>query len=314
MSTTVAKPTAVDSNITENHLPRSHSPEQLGDDINSPEPSASTSNDTIVNPIDTYHTKSIPIKKSTRFGSFFSSSSSRSNSKVVIDHPVVSTDLQPSNLPPSSTPIRRRSSSGAQSFLSVDNNSTDSPLQKSPSHHKFGKSIGHLISSPASWTRKHLHHHHNHSVSEPCSPSSQVPKLAEKYGEYIKPSKKSSNKASGATNKNNIGSGATAVIRLVQTHDGSRILAVKEFIKKEKNEDEKEYLKRMHNEYCISKSVSGHANVVETMDLVVDEHDRWCTVMEYVCYNLFEENMDIFELIVKYFFLFSVTEVICLIY
>jgi serine/threonine protein kinase len=59
-------------------------------------------------------------------------------------------------------------------------------------------------------------------------------------------------------------------------------LAVKEFIKRGKSEDEKEYLKRMHNEYCISKTVSGHPNVVETIDLVMDEKDRWCTVMEYV--------------------------------
>lgn len=230
-----------------------------------------------------YNSKSIPIKKSTRFGSFFSSNSSRSNSKLSSagDSSPPSTVPHPSSSTPSNrSTLRRRSSSGAQSYLSVDN--VDAHPQINPRHqHKFSRSIGNLISSPASWTKKHLHHHHNNS-SEPSSPSTYVPKLSEKYGEYIKPNKKASTKASGATNKHNIGSGATAVIRLVQMHSSGRILAVKEFIKKDKSEDEKEYLKRMHNEYCISKTVSGHVNVVETMDLVLDEHDRWCTVMEYV--------------------------------
>ncbi|KAI7895643.1 kinase-like domain-containing protein [Mucor mucedo] len=166
-------------------------------------------------------------------------------------------------------PLNRRRSSGAQSLASVE--STEH-------RHRFGKSIGNLIASPASWTRKHWHQHRSEPAS-PSSPSANVPKLNEKYGHYVKPNKKASTKAAGATNKNNIGSGATAVIRLVQSN--GRTLAVKEFIKRDKNEDQKEYLKRMHNEYCISKTVSGNVNVVETIDLVVDEHDRWCTVMEY---------------------------------
>lgn len=167
----------------------------------------------------------------------------------------------------------RRSSSGAQSFVSVGS------TEIHHTRHRFGKSIGNLIASPASWTRKHWPHYRS-ETSSPSSPSANVPKLNEKYGNYVKPSKKASTKAAGATNKNNIGSGATAVIRLVRS--GGRTLAVKEFRKRDKTEDEKEYLKRMHNEYCISKAVSGNINVVETMDLVVDEHDRWCTVMEYV--------------------------------
>lgn len=216
-----------------------------------PELSTSISNETS-------SSHSIPIQKSnstSRLGSLFSSHSSQS------------LKMTPTT---NDGPLNRRKSSGSQSFVSVE--STEH-------RHRFGKSIGNLIASPASWTRKHWHHHRSEPVS-PSSPSTNVPKLNEKYGHYVKPNKKASTKATGATNKNNIGSGATAVIRLVQSN--GRILAVKEFIKRDKTEDQKEYLKRMHNEYCISKTVSGNPNVVETIDLVVDEHDRWCTVMEYV--------------------------------
>ncbi|KAG0182139.1 serine/threonine-protein kinase HAL4/sat4 [Apophysomyces sp. BC1034] len=121
-----------------------------------------------------------------------------------------------------------------------------------------------------------------------------VSRLADKYGAYVKPGK--SSKGMGATSRNNIASGATAVIRLVQDPTGL-ILAVKEFKKREKTEDEREYLKRMHNEYCISKTASSHPNVVSTLDLVVDEKDRWCTVMEYCAggdlFNLLEERPSI---------------------
>lgn len=224
------------------------------------------------NSAETFRSKSIPIKKSSRFGFLFSSNNnSRSNLKMT---PANTPETQPNSV--DSTP-HRRGSSGAQSYRSVESTTLNNEPQ--PPQHKLSKSIGNFIASPASWTKKHLHH--NSGSSESSSPSTNVPRLNEKYGDYIKPAKDASSKASGATNKNNIGSGATAVIRLIQLPQG-RILAVKEFIKRDKTEDEKEYLKRMHNEYCISKTVSGHPNVVETMDLVVDEHDRWCTVMEYV--------------------------------
>jgi hypothetical protein len=175
---------------------------------------------------------------------------------------------------------RRRSSAVSSSKSSTaTKNSSDSEntSHSTSSTVKLGRSIGNFLSHPTLWTRKHLHPH-----NEVCPES---PRLHEKYGDYVKPSRKSNQKASGATNKNNIGSGATAVIRLVQSPQS--ILAVKEFIKRGKFEDEKEYMKRMNNEYCISKTVSGHKNVVETIDLVMDEHDRWCTVMEYVSATFF---------------------------
>lgn len=114
-----------------------------------------------------------------------------------------------------------------------------------------------------------------------CGSFGVVPLLSQKYGEYVKPENRST-KGMGSTSKKNIASGATAVIRLVQQRTGGRILAVKEFKKRDKSEPEREYQKRMLNEYCISKSASNNPYIVDTLDLVKDEKSRWCVVMEYV--------------------------------
>lgn len=142
----------------------------------------------------------------------------------------------------------------------------------SSSASKLSKSFTRLFLSTSPFKR-------NHDMT--CGSLGVVPLLTEKYGDYVKPEKRSS-KGMGSTSKKNIASGATAVIRLVRQRTDGRILAVKEFKKKEKSEDEKEYEKRMLNEYFISKSVSSHSHIVETLDLVKDEKARWCVVMEYV--------------------------------
>lgn len=116
------------------------------------------------------------------------------------------------------------------------------------------------------------HHHNTHHFDN-------VDRLEMKYGPYIKPIEK---KKYLGGNRKNVASGATAVIRLVQPRRSTTVLAVKEFIRKDKNEDERTYRKRMQNEYCISKSARGHPHIVETMDLVLDEDERWCAVMEFV--------------------------------
>jgi hypothetical protein len=125
------------------------------------------------------------------------------------------------------------------------------------------------------------------SMSGHYSPNStsgqHVPILSDKYGDYVKPEQRST-KGMGSTSKKNIASGATAVIRLVRQRQGGRILAVKEFKKRGKTEAERDYQKRMLNEYCISKTASNHKHIVETLDLVKDEKNRWCVVMEYVCF------------------------------
>ncbi|CAD6892514.1 unnamed protein product [Tilletia laevis] len=86
----------------------------------------------------------------------------------------------------------------------------------------------------------------------------------------------------GVCEKAAIGKGATAVVRLAHKWDRSteRLYAVKEFRKRRKNESEKDYVKKLTSEFCISSTLH-HMNVVETVDLVQDENRHWCEVMEY---------------------------------
>jgi protein-serine/threonine kinase len=115
----------------------------------------------------------------------------------------------------------------------------------------------------------------------------------------------------GVCEKAAIGRGATAVVKLahkwdrseeklyavkvghfvVRTRSQSSVCGVeaefslpfvllKEFRKRRKNESEKEYVKKLTSEFCISSTLH-HTNVVETVDLVQDEQHHWCEVMEY---------------------------------
>lgn len=86
----------------------------------------------------------------------------------------------------------------------------------------------------------------------------------------------------GVCEKAAIGKGATAVVRLAHKWDRSteKLYAVKEFRKRRKNETEKEYVKKLTSEFCISSTLH-HSNIVETVDLVQDENKHWCEVMEY---------------------------------
>lgn len=95
----------------------------------------------------------------------------------------------------------------------------------------------------------------------------------------------------GACEKVAIGKGATAVVRLAHKWDktSEKLYAVKEFRKRRKNETEKDYVKKLTSEFCISSTLH-HPNVVETVDLVQDENHHWCEVMEYCpCVCLFTE-------------------------
>ncbi|KAF9519888.1 hypothetical protein BS47DRAFT_1336614 [Hydnum rufescens UP504] len=79
-----------------------------------------------------------------------------------------------------------------------------------------------------------------------------------------------------------IGKGATSVVRLAHKWDRAeeKLYAVKEFRARRKNETEREYIKKLTAEFCISSTLH-HINIVETVDLVQDESKRWCEVMEY---------------------------------
>ncbi|KAG0257182.1 serine/threonine-protein kinase HAL4/sat4 [Mortierella polycephala] len=89
----------------------------------------------------------------------------------------------------------------------------------------------------------------------------------------------------GLCDKGYIGQGATAIVRLAhklsdKEDEAEKLFAVKEFRKRRKDETEKEYIKKLTSEFCISSTLH-HENVVETVDLVQDEQHRWCEVMEY---------------------------------
>ncbi|KAI5481204.1 serine/threonine protein kinase FSK [Pseudohyphozyma bogoriensis] len=86
----------------------------------------------------------------------------------------------------------------------------------------------------------------------------------------------------GVCEKVAIGKGATATVKLAHKWDRTteRLYAVKEFRKRRKNETEKEYVKKLTSEFCISSTLH-HQNIVETVDLVQDEQNHWCEVMEY---------------------------------
>lgn len=105
----------------------------------------------------------------------------------------------------------------------------------------------------------------------------------------------------GVCQKVAIGKGATSVVRLAHKWDRSEeklyavkvrlimchifielqiYLAVQEFRKRRKNESEKEYVKKLTAEFCISSTLH-HINIVETVDLVQDESQHWCEVMEF---------------------------------
>ncbi|KAJ3501526.1 hypothetical protein NLJ89_g9295 [Agrocybe chaxingu] len=86
----------------------------------------------------------------------------------------------------------------------------------------------------------------------------------------------------GVCQKVAIGKGATSVVRLAHKWDRSeeKLYAIKEFRKRRKNESEKEYVKKLTAEFCISSTLH-HPNVVETVDLIQDENQHWCEVMEF---------------------------------
>ncbi|KAI7870045.1 kinase-like domain-containing protein [Spinellus fusiger] len=93
-----------------------------------------------------------------------------------------------------------------------------------------------------------------------------------------------------------VGCGATAKIRLIQS-----LLAVKVFRKRDRDETEKEFDKRLVSEFCIIRTLT-HPHIVEVYDLVKDAKGRWCSVMEYCSggdvfsilqsFNLLDEEID----------------------
>ncbi|KAI7891988.1 kinase-like domain-containing protein [Mucor mucedo] len=102
---------------------------------------------------------------------------------------------------------------------------------------------------------QHKHHYHH-------------PRLLSHYGEL---------------QRRQIGTGASATVRLTyqkQANGKMRVYAIKAFRKRKARETEASFMKKLISEFCISSTLD-HINIVKTVDLVVDDKNRYCTVMEY---------------------------------
>jgi serine/threonine protein kinase len=79
-----------------------------------------------------------------------------------------------------------------------------------------------------------------------------------------------------------LGKGSTGLISIVRKsgRPGERLYAVKKFRKLHRLETKKDYMKRLTSEFCISSTFQ-HPSVIEMIDLVLDEQDNYCTVMEF---------------------------------
>ncbi|KAI7871925.1 kinase-like domain-containing protein [Spinellus fusiger] len=81
-----------------------------------------------------------------------------------------------------------------------------------------------------------------------------------------------------------LGEGTTAIVMVVrklnENGQNEKLYAIKQFRNRKKTESEKEYMKKLTAEFCISSTFS-HPNIVHTIDLVLDDRKRYCTVMEY---------------------------------
>ncbi|KAI8975524.1 kinase-like domain-containing protein, partial [Mycotypha africana] len=83
----------------------------------------------------------------------------------------------------------------------------------------------------------------------------------------------------------NLGQGTSGVVKVIRQMDSQgrirQLHAIKQFRKKHKNETEKEYMKKVTSEFCIS-STFDHPNIIKTLDLAWnDKKRRYCTIMEY---------------------------------
>lgn len=54
----------------------------------------------------------------------------------------------------------------------------------------------------------------------------------------------------------------------------------KEFKKKHKDESDKSFIKKLTSEFCIGSSLH-HVNVIQTIDLIKNDNQQWCEVLEY---------------------------------
>ncbi|CAG8514188.1 11362_t:CDS:2 [Paraglomus occultum] len=223
------------------------------------------------------------------------------------DMPESSFSSDSARSPPSTLSASNTSTSSLASNHSTLINSSNNSISNGTSN---SKKITHVLQNV---TKLFSNHHHNNrppstpGASPPVTPNSEkgesdcigdkkklkvmlVPKLMEvtktwknEHGSKSLYDECSLAKKYGVCEKGCIGKGATAVVRLAHKLDNSdceKTYAVKEFRRRCKSESERDYVKKLASEFCISSTLD-HVNVVRTVDLVQDENHNWCEVMEY---------------------------------
>ncbi|KAI8080106.1 kinase-like domain-containing protein [Gilbertella persicaria] len=150
------------------------------------------------------------------------------------------------------------------------------------------------------WFFKQLHQQLSRESSPPSTPLQLSPSPSRQTLWSMKSNEciNTAHSSSGSTNKphrmnlreygecyKRLGKGSTAIISVCRSkkivpNNTSKLYAIKQFRKRNKHESEKDYMKKLTSEFCIS-STFRHTNIVETIDLVLDDQQRYCTVMEY---------------------------------
>lgn len=82
-----------------------------------------------------------------------------------------------------------------------------------------------------------------------------------------------------------VGKGAGGSVRLIRRSTDGKTFAVKQFRKRNVNEPEKEYVKKVTAEFCIGSTLH-HINVIETLD-IIQEGENFFEIMEFAPNDLF---------------------------
>lgn len=176
------------------------------------------------------------------------------------------------------------------------NDSTSSTRQRtrsgksSPSHSQPGTPHAPDYTDTAS----HPSHNHSHGGRNSPPLGEDHAHLQKKYGKWGK----------------TLGSGAGGTVRLIKRSKDNTVFAVKEFRARRSGESEKEYVKKVTAEFCVSSSSLScvvvimltffphifvfhqigstlhHRNIIETLDIISD-HGHYYEVMQYAEYDLF---------------------------
>lgn len=164
-------------------------------------------------------------------------------------------------------PEKPKSQSAGSALRDMIKSSAPKLGRRGSSHSRGGRSEGSVSGASGTGSQKESKRKGGKGAGDGMGTNGEVASLIKKYGTCERVA---------------IGKGATAVVRVAHKWDRAeeKLYAIKEFRRRRKNETEKEYVKKLTSEFCISSTLH-HINVIETVDLVQDENGHWCEVMEF---------------------------------